>query len=155
MYGNDGVATPLDDISPNFHPHNLSLGLTPADPPYPLQNTDPHYEMILYCVMIAYGRRNASFLRSQKRWQPLLPLFMDHVRLDVDPEVDDHYYGVGPSSGAPRAVAVPIEAKLRSLSVRLLYEVCRIHKMSLQDLREYGEHGSHGMFADVKFRTIR
>ena len=101
------------------------------------QNTDPHYEMILYCVMLAFGRRNAAFLRSQKRWQPLLPLLMDHVRLDVDPEIDDHFYGSasGPSSGA-RAVAVPIEAKLRSLSVRLLYEVCRVQKMSLQDLRE-------------------
>ena len=79
MHGNDGVAVPLDDISHNFHPHNLSLGSTPADPPYPLQNTDPHYEMVLYCVMLAYGRRSAAFLRSQKRWQPLLPLLMDHV----------------------------------------------------------------------------
>ena len=119
------------------------------------KSTDPHHQLILYVVLLEHGKRNQQFLRSHKRWQPLLPLLMDHVRLDVDPEVDDHYYGVGPSSGTPRAVAVPIEAKLRSLSVRLLYEVCRIHKMSLQDLREYGEHGSHGMFADVKFRTIR
>ena len=101
------------------------------------QNTDPHYEMILYNVMLAYGRRSATFLRSQKRWQPLLPLLMDHVRNDLDPEVDDAYYGVasGSTVSATRGVAVPIEAKLRSLSVRLLYEVCRMQKMSLQDLR--------------------
>ena len=105
-----------------------------------MQNTDPHYEMVLYNVMLTYGRRNPAFLRSQKRWQPLLPLLMDHVRNDLDPEVDDAYYGVassgGSSTGAARGVAVPIEAKLRSLAVRLLYEVCRVQKMSLQDLRE-------------------
>ena len=89
------------------------------------QNSDPHYEMVLYCVMLAHGRRNASFLRSQKRWQPLLPLLMDHIRLDVDPDIDDHFYGsgAGSSSDGTRPVAVPIEAKLRSLSVKLLYEV--------------------------------
>ena len=92
--------------------------------------------MILYNIMLAYGRRSAAFLRSQKRWQPLLPLLMDHVRNDLDPDVDDAYYGVAPGStpSATRGVAVPIEAKLRSLSVRLLYEVCRMQKMSLQDL---------------------
>ena len=93
--------------------------------------------MILYNIMLAYGRRSAAFLRSQKRWQPLLPLLMDHVRNDLDPDVDDAYYGVasGSTPSATRGVAVPIEAKLRSLSVRLLYEVCRMQKMSLQDLR--------------------
>lgn len=63
---------------------------------------------------------------------------MDHVRLDVDPEVDDGFYGSASGSipGSSRSIAVPIEAKLRSLSVRLLYEVCRVQKMTLQDLRE-------------------
>ena len=94
--------------------------------------------MILYSIMLAYGRRHASFLRSQKRWQSLLPLLMDHVRLDVDPEVEDGFYGTSGLPSAPvRSVAVPIEVKLRSLSVKLLYEVCRVQKMSLQDLREY------------------
>ncbi|KAI0816916.1 hypothetical protein BC628DRAFT_1098166 [Trametes gibbosa] len=97
-------------------------------------NTDPHYEMILYSVMLAWGRRKASFLRSQKRWQPLLPLLMDHVRLEVDVDVDDGFYGAGSNSSLGRVVAVPIEAKLRSLSVRLLYEVCRVQKMSIPEL---------------------
>ncbi|KAI0329754.1 hypothetical protein GY45DRAFT_1279051 [Cubamyces sp. BRFM 1775] len=104
-------------------------------------NTDPHYEMILYSVMLSYGRRKPSFLRSQKRWQTLLPLLMDHVRWDVDPNVDDGFYGTvsGPSSGVNRGLGAPIEAKLRSLSVKLLYEVCRIQKMSLQDLKLFDD----------------
>ena len=63
---------------------------------------------------------------------------MDHIRLDVDPDIDDHFYGsgAGSSSDGTRPVAVPIEAKLRSLSVKLLYEVCRVQKLSLQDLRK-------------------
>ncbi|KAI1784041.1 hypothetical protein LXA43DRAFT_249225 [Ganoderma leucocontextum] len=117
-------------------------------------NTDPHYEMILYNVMLAYGRRSAAFLRSQKRWQPLLPLLMDHVRNDLDPDIDDGYYGVasGPSASATRGVAVPIEAKLRSLSVRLLYEVCRVQKMSLQDLRMFDD-GFIGYLLDLIEQT--
>ncbi|KAI0749911.1 hypothetical protein C8Q80DRAFT_1269710 [Daedaleopsis nitida] len=104
-------------------------------------NTDPHYEMVLYSVILAYGRRNTSFLRNQKRWQPLLPLLMDHVRLDVDPEIDDGFYGStsGSNIGSSRSIAIPIEAKLRSLSVKILYEVCRLQKMSLQDLRMFDD----------------
>lgn len=55
---------------------------------------------------------------------------MDHIRLDIDPDIDDTFGG-GSSSGA---IAVPIEVKLRSLSVNLLYEVCRVQKLSLDDL---------------------
>ncbi len=65
---------------------------------------------------------------------------MDHVRLDLDPDVDEIYPG-GSSVGVPtitsRGIAVPIEAKLRLLSVGLLYEVCRVQKLSLNDLREF------------------
>ncbi|KAI0649712.1 hypothetical protein C8Q79DRAFT_1006058 [Trametes meyenii] len=104
-------------------------------------STDPHYEMILYNVMLSYGRWKTSFLRSQKHWQPLLPLLIDHVRLEIDPDVDDGFYGAaaGPSSVAGRTFAVPIEAKLRTLSVRMLYEVCRVQKMSLKELRIFDD----------------
>lgn len=104
--------------------------------PVVLQATDPHLQLILYSVLLVYGRQNMSFLRSQKRWQPLLPLLMDNVVLDVDPGVEDTYSGLvtGSSSGGQAATAVPIEAKLRSLSVRLLYEVCRVQKLSLPEL---------------------
>lgn len=67
----------------------------------------------------------------------MLPLLMDHITLEIDPDVDDTFIGgstSGSSSGAYRGLAVPIEVKLRSLSIRLLYEVCRVQKLSLHDL---------------------
>lgn len=57
--------------------------------------------------------------------------------MDVDPDVEDSFSGTtSGGSGYQRAVAVPIEAKLRTQSVRLLYEVCRVQRMTLQDLGE-------------------
>lgn len=62
---------------------------------------------------------------------------MDHVLVDIDPDIEDTYTGaVGTSYGSP-SIPVPIEAKLRSLAVKLLYEVCRTLKFSLQDLRTF------------------
>ena len=39
--------------------------------------------------------------------------------------------------GMSMAFMIPIEAKLRSLGVKLLYEVCRVQKLSVVELREY------------------
>jgi hypothetical protein len=62
---------------------------------------------------------------------------MDHILVDLDPDVEDTFSGLvttsGPSTGW-KGLAIPIEARLRSLSVRLLYEVCRSSKMSIGDL---------------------
>ncbi|KAF7797972.1 hypothetical protein EIP86_009179 [Pleurotus ostreatoroseus] len=67
---------------------------------------------------------------------------MDHVRLDLDPDMDEIYPG-GCSAGVPtmtlRGIAVPIEARLRLLSVGILYEVCRVQKLSLSDLRIFDD----------------
>lgn len=102
-----------------------------------MQNTDPHSQFISYNALFWYGKRKPDFLRSHKRWQPLLPLLMDHVMVDVDPDVEDTYVGtVGTSNGLP-PIPVPIEAKLRTMVVKLLYEVCRMQKFSLQDLRMF------------------
>lgn len=68
---------------------------------------------------------------------------MDHVSVEIDPELDDSY--VGPdlsSSGAGSRASIimgpiVIEGKLRALAVRLLYEVCRVQKLSGQDLRGF------------------
>jgi hypothetical protein len=94
---------------------------------------------MLYSVLLYHGRRNAGFLRSHKRWQLLIPLLMDHVLMDIDPDVEDTFSGMtstsGPSTGW-KGLAIPIEAKLRSLSVRLLYEVCRSSKFSIADLSQ-------------------
>jgi len=60
---------------------------------------------------------------------------MDHVLVEIDPDVEDTYFGMaGGSTGNSASVPIPIEAKLRSLGVRLLYEVCRVQKLSVQDL---------------------
>ncbi|TFY54631.1 hypothetical protein EVJ58_g8745, partial [Rhodofomes roseus] len=117
-----------------------------------LKATDPHEQLILYGVLLAYGRRKASFLRDQKRWQPLLPLLMDNVLVSVDPDVEDTFSGASSGgSGYQRAVAVPIEAMLRTLSVRLLYEVCRVQKMTMKDL---GPENFSDSFIDYLFDLI-
>lgn len=59
---------------------------------------------------------------------------MDHVLVEIDPNVEDMYLGGG--SRVSASFMIPIEAKLRSLGVKLLYEVCRVQKFSMQDLRE-------------------
>ena len=63
---------------------------------------------------------------------------MDHILVDFDPDVEDTYFGStgGTGSHGPVTIPVPIEAKLRSLGVRLLYDVCRVQKLSIQELRE-------------------
>lgn len=96
-----------------------------------LKTTDPHTQFIFYHVLLSYGQRRAPFLRNQKRWQKLLPLLMDYVLVDIDPDVEDTYFG---GSGSGSVVPVPIEAKLRSLGIKILYEVCRVQKPSLADL---------------------
>lgn len=103
-----------------------------------LQNTNPHSQLVFYHVLLCYGRRLSDFFRSNKRWQPLMPLLMDHVRVDIDHGIEDAYFGnAGTSTGSLMDTSVPIEAKLRSLSVRLLYEVSRVQKMTMHDLRQY------------------
>ncbi len=62
---------------------------------------------------------------------------MDHVLVDVDPDIEDTFSGStstsGPSTGW-KGLVIPIEARMRSLSVRLLYEVCRSSKLSIAEL---------------------
>ncbi|KAJ6624754.1 hypothetical protein B0H10DRAFT_2186560 [Mycena sp. CBHHK59/15] len=88
-------------------------------------NTNPHSQLIFYHLLLCHGRRRSDFFRSHKRWLPLLPLMMDHVLVEIDSDVEDTYFGNARASTHSVAVPVPIEAKLRSLCVRLLYEVCR------------------------------
>ncbi|KIK95658.1 hypothetical protein PAXRUDRAFT_826793 [Paxillus rubicundulus Ve08.2h10] len=106
--------------------------------------TDPHGQFILYSTLLFWGRRQPAFLRNHKCWQPLIPLLMDHILVEIDPGAEDIYLGAGSStSGGSRSsivmVPIAIEAKLRSLGVRLLYEVCRVQKLSEVDLRIYSD----------------
>jgi hypothetical protein len=61
---------------------------------------------------------------------------MDHVLVEIDSDVEDTYFGNAGASTNAVAVPVPIEAKLRGLCMRLLYEVCRVQRFSVQELRE-------------------
>ncbi|KAJ7866447.1 hypothetical protein B0H14DRAFT_372465 [Mycena olivaceomarginata] len=113
-------------------------------------NTDPHSQLIVYHVLLCHGRRRSDFLRSHKRWVPLLPLLMDHVLVEIDSDVEGTYFGhAGGSNHAHATVPIPIEAKLRSLCVRLLYEVCRVQRFSAQDLRIFDD-----TFIDYMFDLV-
>ena len=60
---------------------------------------------------------------------------MDHVMVEIDPDIEDTYVGTSVARGTNFiSVPIPIEAKLRSLSMRLLFEVCRVQHLSVQDL---------------------
>ncbi|KAF8153062.1 hypothetical protein B0H34DRAFT_90295 [Crassisporium funariophilum] len=102
--------------------------------------TDPHSQFIFYEVLFCYGHRRQDSFRSHKRWQPLLPLMMDHVLVEIDPDIEDTYVGtsVGRSTSFS-ADPIPIEAKLRSLCVKLLYEVCRVQTLTVQDLKIFDD----------------
>ncbi|KAJ8597718.1 hypothetical protein M405DRAFT_755489 [Rhizopogon salebrosus TDB-379] len=118
--------------------------------------TDPHFQLILYSILSFYGRRQIDFLRSHKRWQSLIPLLMDHVLVEIDPDTEDVYLGapsISSGSGSRSSMVVghiPIEAKLRSLALRLLYEVCRVQKLSLQDLSVFSDQFIDGLFELVE-----
>ncbi|KAF8812814.1 hypothetical protein BYT27DRAFT_7182270 [Phlegmacium glaucopus] len=104
------------------------------------RTTDPHSIYVFYEVLFFYGRRRSDVFRSHKRWEPLLPLLMDHVLVETDPDIEDTYVGtsIGRSTSFT-SVPIPIEAKLRSLSVRLLFEICRVQHLSVQDLKIFDD----------------
>lgn len=59
---------------------------------------------------------------------------MDHVLVEIDPDIEDTYAGTAPGRGSGLSVPIPIEAKLRSLSVKILYEVCKVQTLTVSDL---------------------
>ncbi|KAF8960869.1 hypothetical protein BDZ97DRAFT_1273337 [Flammula alnicola] len=102
--------------------------------------TDPHSAFIFYEVLFYYGQRRLDFFRSHKRWQPLLPLLMDHILVEIDPDIEDTYVGTAVGRSASfSSVPIPIEAKLRSLSMKLLYEVCKVQTLNMQDLKIFDD----------------
>lgn len=118
--------------------------------------TDPHSQLILYSVLLFHGRRQSNFIRSHKHWQPLIPLLMDHVLVEINLDTEDVYLGapsISSGSGSRSSMVVshiPIEAKLRSLGVRLLYEVCRVQKLSLHDLSVFNDQFLDNLFELVE-----
>lgn len=118
--------------------------------------TDPHSQLILYSVLLFHGRRQSNFIRSHKHWQPLIPLLMDHALVEINLDTEDVYLGapsISSGSGSRSSMVVghiPIEAKLRTLGVRLLYEVCRVQKLSLHDLSVFNDQFLDNLFELVE-----
>ncbi|KAG2095686.1 uncharacterized protein F5147DRAFT_717800 [Suillus discolor] len=118
--------------------------------------TNPHSQLILYSVLLFHGRRQSNFIRSHKHWQPLIPLLMDHVLVEINLDTEDVYLGassISSGSGSRSSLVVghiPIEAKLRGLGVRLLYEVCRVQKLSLYDLNVFNDQFLDNLFELVE-----
>ena len=99
------------------------------------QATDPHLQFVLRSVLLFYGRKQTGFLRTHKRWQPLIPLLIDNISADSGPRAQDTYAATNPSGlHWSRGAVIPIETKIRILSVRLLYEICRVQKFTYTDL---------------------
>ncbi|KZT33232.1 hypothetical protein SISSUDRAFT_1066309 [Sistotremastrum suecicum HHB10207 ss-3] len=131
-------------------------------------NTDPHAQLILHKILLSYGHRHPSFLRSNRAWNRLIPLLIDHLLVDFDPNDEDHHIarvtatmssGSATSSshghshsGSRSMIGVPIEAKLRLLSVGMLYEVCRVRKFDVNDLRIFDDRFVEHLF-DLVERT--
>ncbi|KAJ2919761.1 hypothetical protein MD484_g678, partial [Candolleomyces efflorescens] len=102
--------------------------------------TDPHMLFILFQTLYFHGQRRVESLRNHKRWQPITPLLMDHVLVEIDPDVEDTFGGNNRNSVVLHGnVPVPIEVKLRSMSVKLLYEVCKVQKLTAQDLKIFDD----------------
>lgn len=55
--------------------------------------------------------------------------------MEIDPDTEDTYVGMAIGRSASySSVPIPIEVKVRSLSVKTLYEVCKVQTLSVQDL---------------------
>ncbi|CAE6447791.1 unnamed protein product [Rhizoctonia solani] len=137
--------------------------------------TNPHALLVIYSIFLQYGRRNPAFFGASasipsqagsttrvgvgldaltpmvpqgkrsaghKRWQGLIPLLMDHVRWTVD---DDGY---GSTLG------VPIEARLRLVCVRLMYEVCRVQKLDIHDLKVFDDSFIEHLFETIEDTSV-
>ncbi|KAG8898101.1 hypothetical protein FRB99_007674 [Tulasnella sp. 403] len=106
-------------------------------------NTDPHAELILLRILLHYGCRHPSFFRSLRKWSPLLPFLMDHIMIDVDSTSANTWAG---SAAGMMGLGVPVEVRLQTISVILLYEVCRVQKIDVADLRLFTEDYINRLF---------
>ncbi|KIM25009.1 hypothetical protein M408DRAFT_75011, partial [Serendipita vermifera MAFF 305830] len=101
-------------------------------------DTNPHCELIVHSALLIYGRRNPAFLRSKTKWKPIFPILMDHVLTELDDDIGGNVdLGRGPANES--GMGIPIEARLRSLAIGILYEACRVQKFDEEDLRMFDE----------------
>ncbi|KAG8950829.1 hypothetical protein FRC04_007061 [Tulasnella sp. 424] len=97
-------------------------------------NVDPHAQLILYKILLHHGYRYPAFFRNLRKWSPLIPFLMDHIVLEID-----DVGGAATFGGGAMGMGIPIEARLRNISVVLLYEICRVQKIDAADLKLFTE----------------
>ncbi|WWC87254.1 uncharacterized protein L201_002142 [Kwoniella dendrophila CBS 6074] len=90
------------------------------------ENTNPHDLYILYHIIWYYGHRHPSLFRSHRKWRKLLPTLGEVVGL----ECDEQNFVLG---------LPPIEARLRLPATHLMYEVCRVQKLTPEELSQFDD----------------
>ncbi|KIO24103.1 hypothetical protein M407DRAFT_26461 [Tulasnella calospora MUT 4182] len=105
-------------------------------------NIDNHAQLILYKILLHHGYRQPAFFKNLRKWSPLIPFLMDHIVL----EIDDLHGGASSYGGGLMGMGLPIEARLRNLSVVLLYEICRVQKIDAADLKLFTEDFINRLF---------
>ncbi|GMK57413.1 hypothetical protein CspeluHIS016_0402470 [Cutaneotrichosporon spelunceum] len=89
-----------------------------------VNNTNPH-ELYIWDYLIAhYGQRHPSLFRSHRKWAKLLPTLMETVGVEPD---DDGWV-----DGLP-----PIENRLHLPATQLLYEMCRVMRLTESELDQF------------------
>ncbi|WVR04292.1 hypothetical protein IAU60_001292 [Kwoniella sp. DSM 27419] len=111
----------LDSELFTFH-YERMVGIMMSDAQ---ENTNPHDLYILYHMIWFYGHRHPSLFRSHRRWRKLLPTLGEMVGLDCDETF---------VLGLP-----PIEARLRLPATHLMYEVCRVQKLTQEELAQFDD----------------
>lgn len=103
-------------------------------------DTNPHCELIVHSALLIYGRRNSAFLRSKQKWKPIFLILMDHILIEMDDDFGGNVdLSRGPGNGS--GMGIPIEARLRSLAIGILYEACRVQKFNVEELRKVLQFG--------------
>ena len=74
---------------------------------------------------------------------------MGHVVIEMDEDIGGTV-DLSHEASAASGLGIPIEARLRSLAIGILYEACRVQKFDISDLRPllnltlaHAAHGSH------------
>ncbi|WVQ97728.1 hypothetical protein IAU59_004842 [Kwoniella sp. CBS 9459] len=106
----------LDSELFTFH-YDRMIGILMTDAQ---ENTNPHDLYILYHIIWFYGHRHPSLFRSHRKWRKLLPTLGEVVGLDSEETF---------VLGLP-----PIEGRLRLPATHLMYEVCRVQKLTGDEL---------------------
>ncbi|ORY25355.1 hypothetical protein BCR39DRAFT_566339 [Naematelia encephala] len=103
------------DLFTYYYERMVGIMMTDAQ-----ENTNPHELYILYHLILYYGHRHPSLFRSHRKWRKLLPTLGEVVGLEVEETF---------VLGLP-----PIESRIRLPATNLMYEVCRVQKLSAEEL---------------------